>query len=543
MAVSVVIRPNTEIGAYDADEDDDFLFDGFVELPQFESIFDIRSPKWLVLGRTGTGKTALVRYIERNFEGTLRIDPKRIALDHIANSDIISFFEELGLELHLFYELLWKHVLCVALIKQMYAINSEEQEISWFDRIRAQFGADRGKVECFEYLREWGKSFWVDTDVQIREITAKFEEQLKAGAQVGIPGFKFTPEYSSKLEEGYKEDILYRARRVVNDIQIGKLNRVLDVLEENISRNKQKKYFICVDNLDDRWVSERIQFKLIRALIEAAKSFRRIRQLKVIIVMRSDFYERALSETSSIGFQKEKYDTYIINIRWSATDLKDFIDKRLNILYKNRYTRQNVHFHDIFSKETRGIPTERYLIERTLQRPRDVIAFINQCFSSAEGQVIIGPKVIQAAEQQYSRRRLEALISEWQSIHPELDILLSFLEAQGHKISLNKIAVKEIIEGICIEILSHDYQYSDDLIKLCKRYMDAQNISLVVQIGSEIMSILYKVGAISMKVSAQQPFQSSTDGDPVIPRAQITMEAEVRVHPMLWRALGVTPNL
>lgn len=542
--MNIVIRSGTAIGSADADDDDEFLFDGFVHLPQFADIIDFTKNKSILIGRTGAGKTALIRFIERKSDNVIRLDPRKIAMEHIANSNILSFLETLKVDLHLFYELLWKHVICVALIKKVFNVVDEQAEATLFDHVRASLGGKRNKIECLEYLRSWGKSFWIDADIQVREIVSRIEDQIKASVEAGLPNFKFSASAVSSVDETQKQEITQRAQKIVNDIQIGKLNEVLDLLANTFQENRQRKYFICIDNLDERWIDVSIQFKLIRALIEIIRSFRRIQQLKIVLALRADVYERALAETRDLGFQKEKYDSYVSRIRWKESDLSSLVGERLNILYRNRYaSRTRVTFDEIFASNTRNERTIHYLTTRTLLRPRDIIAFVNQCFESAEGQTTITPRIIQLAEQQYSRRRGDALIEEWQSVHPELSVLFDFLKGRGQKIAISEIAVKEITEQIVTQILTEEYEFKDDLISFCDSYFTTNNPILINQIATETFSILYKVGAVELKLTKQQPYQSSSKDDPVLPRNQIALDGEARISPMLWRALGITPNL
>jgi hypothetical protein len=543
MASNVIIRSSTIIGNPDADDDDEFLFDSFVELENFKEIFSTDSTKSIIVGRTGAGKTALIRKIEEDFENVVRIDPKRMAMDHIANSTIISFLEDIKVDLHLFYELLWKHIICVALIKKAYGLNDEKSERTFLDRIQKL--VNPAKYECIEYLRVWGKTFWIDADVQLREITSQFEDQVKVGAGLDSYGFKFDANAASTISQTTKSDIAQRARKVVNEIQIGKLNQVLDLLADDLSQNKQRTFFICIDNLDERWVDLRIQFKLIRALVDVVKPFRRISQLKIVIALRSDVFERAMTETRDLGFQKEKYESYLLRLKWSSSNLDLLINRRISTLFKKRYTKEAVGFTDVFLAEVRGISTMKYIVDRTLHRPRDAIAFVNHCFESAEGQVQVTSKAIQIAEHLYSRRRLEALLEEWQSVHPELDRLIEFVgRNKSETVDFEAISAKELIDDLVIKVLANSdtYKFKDDLIEKCDSYLE-KSIGNAVDIGRELFAVLYKVGALKIKLGVQQPFQVCYVDDTVILSSQITAESKGKIHPMLWRVLGVTPNI
>ncbi len=76
----------------------------------------------------------------------------------------------------------------------------------------------------------------------------------------------------------------------------------------DLSDSDIKSYYILIDKLDERWVDDSIRFKMIRALIDALKQFKKIRNLKIIADLRSDVLERVVQETGDLGFQREKFE-------------------------------------------------------------------------------------------------------------------------------------------------------------------------------------------------------------------------------------------
>jgi len=68
----------------------------------------------------------------------------------------------------------------------------------------------------------------------------------------------------------------------------------------------------------------------------------------------------------------------------------------------------------------RGDPI-KYMLDRTLMRPRDVLAFINTTFSQAGGKNSVSWEDIHEAEPVYSRHRLLALRDEWKISYPGID--------------------------------------------------------------------------------------------------------------------------
>src|SRR5664280_895025 len=111
----LVFRKQDRIGAMDAEEDAAFLSDCFVDTGDLELLEDCQRPERIVLGRTGSGKTALLlRLLEQPY--AIEIRPENLALSYITNSTILQFFEQLGVNLDPFYKLIWRHAFCVELL-------------------------------------------------------------------------------------------------------------------------------------------------------------------------------------------------------------------------------------------------------------------------------------------------------------------------------------------------------------------------------------------------------------------------------------------
>lgn len=142
---SIIIRPGLNVGQLAAEDDADFLVDAFVRMPVLDEITDLKNPKSILLGRTGSGKTALLRHIENVHSNVYIVAPKEVSLNYISNSNVIRFFTELGVDLDLFYQLLWRHVIAVELIRQRYTINSEAESRSFFQRLTDSIFKDERK--------------------------------------------------------------------------------------------------------------------------------------------------------------------------------------------------------------------------------------------------------------------------------------------------------------------------------------------------------------------------------------------------------------
>ncbi len=118
-----------------------------------------------------------------------------------------------------------------------------------------------------------------------------------------------------KLTEEQIHDVKKRANEVVSRLQIQKLNEILSLLAEYSFDDPQKNYYIIIDQLDDNWAENDTRYKFIRALIEEIKVFRKIKNIKIIAALRLDLLRSVFNITRGSGFQEEKYESYILDIK------------------------------------------------------------------------------------------------------------------------------------------------------------------------------------------------------------------------------------
>ncbi|MGC4102844.1 hypothetical protein [Ferruginibacter sp.] len=129
----IKIKSDIVVGSPDA-ETDNILGDVFIDNGSFDALINMNNPKCIIIGRTGTGKSALIKRLNESEEYVKVIDPERMSLSFLSNSTILTYLRSEGVNLNFFYKLLWKHVFIVEIIK-LYLSESESKKTSFFQKL------------------------------------------------------------------------------------------------------------------------------------------------------------------------------------------------------------------------------------------------------------------------------------------------------------------------------------------------------------------------------------------------------------------------
>ena len=503
----IVLRSGTNIGVSAAEADNEFLFQCFVDHQAIAQLQDFEDGRFFASGRTGSGKTAILRMIEKNNPNVSVVDVFELAVSYVANSTIMQFLAAVDVDLDIIFQALWKHVLCIEFIRLKYSVTSTEESKSWFQRLRLQFESDERKKVAIQYLQDWEGRFWITMDENIKEITQKIEHRVQAELGAEVAKFNASAGYARSLSKEKKSAIVATAKRLVDQSMLVELNKVLVLLEEYDDNNRMADgYYILIDRLDEKWVDEAIRYQLIRALIECLRSFGKIRNLKIVVAIRSDVLDRVVQESSHAGFQREKYDDYFLTLRWTDAQLRELIDKRINFLFRKKYSKEQLFFSDVFDRKVGNMDSFKYMLERTLLRPRDIIQFVNVCLAQSEGKSKVPQGAIRRAESEYSRVRLQALTEEWESAFPSLKIAFEIIAKRGKRLQAEHLFLDDFVTEFAVRVSENiDHPY-DPICDAIRRFSNENSTLTQSEITRLLLAEMYSIGAIGLKLSQTEPF-------------------------------------
>ena len=232
------------IGSISAENDSDFLKTCFIKTPEYEDLCDFNNRKMILLGRTGSGKTALLNEIKNNTEYFIQIKPDVFAFQYLTSVPFVKKLIEENVNLDIFYKFLWLHEIISQIIKNCFAYQKKDfffeikEKVSSFGRIN----------QLKKYLEEYDDVFFDEGCTE--KITKEIEQQVQTS--LGSPIGKI----EGKLSDSEKREIQIKTSQYINKKQIAQLKNIITLLKDYYSVNKQKKIVIAIDNLDDKWVED-----------------------------------------------------------------------------------------------------------------------------------------------------------------------------------------------------------------------------------------------------------------------------------------------
>lgn len=515
---SYKFRKNAEIGKLEA-ETDSFLESCFYESDVFKGILDFDSSennpdftRRIIVGRTGSGKTALLKQIinSENVKVHDTIEAENTVFEHIKNNIFISDLIDKEIDLRVFYKSLWLHVLLVKVINLLHRSSYD----SFFESIKRLISSSKKRYNpevANEYVEAYKDNFFNDN--VITEITNKMQESLSGGANGGI--FKFE---GKQLEENLQKIQSVTSSYVSKEL-LRKQKELIKVIQEEFSNEKQIRIIISIDDLDKSWLSSSaIRYDFINALLEAFKELLDIKSVKILISIRTDIimgiYKNSLR-------QDEKDQSLIYAISWNREEIRGILDSRINHLVRNQYQgTKPVTLADVFNFKVNDLDADLYILERTMLRPRDAISFVNLCLGACDGKVELNEDIILEAEEKFYSGRKKALVKEWASIYHHIESYLdslSFIPTNEFNVlDMSQAVIDQVLNYLLdIPVVKHDEEHD-------RRAMDV----------NELIKVWFAVGVIGIKKSSTLFIYSSFEK----PELDITdLNKKFVIHPLFFR--------
>lgn len=393
------------------------LQDYFLKIPDYDRL--ISGGKRFVIGRKGTGKTAILQKIVIDSKNNPQFFCRELTLKEFPITDLRALRDK-SMQDKSQYVNIWSFLILIETAKL--AIQ------------------DEGVKNLDSYVKL--KNF---IDENFPNKLGGFIDTVKVlknkGSKVSVVSSILSGEYGNS--SGKESTIQIHYSKVINFLK-----------EQIFNIRTDSTYFVLFDELDEGYKvndsnKRLLLLSLFRAVENLAIKFRGSQvKFRPIIALRSDIYDNL--EDNDLN----KYDDYLVRLDWQSRNrfnysLKELINVRirasLNIPDNLEPWKVVVKEYD-HSIKLKNKSLWDYIQNRTFERPRDIIKFMKYCKDIHPGG-ILNYKAVSEAEKRFSDWFYREFRDEIQSHLPVWKSALSALQ----KLGLGKIRRDQLKDALCAE--------------------------------------------------------------------------------------------
>ena len=439
---NLIIPTGATIGSIDAENDRKFLDEAFVDHPAMRSLIDLESSKMVLVGRTGSGKSAILLEITKSFQDSShRIEATDVAMDHLYNTTIVTWLTQNGFNTNKFLDVIWHHVFIKTRVRARYGNQS---------LLQRTFETSSEKKLLLEYVKNYASGVFEQHEIDEGQIARSVVGELSASVK-SFGGFETSAGAEINTEE--RLAIQKRLTEAVPSALLRHQARCRKILQTQ-KDDQKKPLYIVIDDLDAELGNLELQKQLISSLFRVCSHYSGFSDLQFCVAIREDIYRLVSKDVVPGNNFFEKFKDKVIFLQWEDELLAEMIQKRINYLFEYQYTQDKIGFDDIFKSAVLGefSPME-YILDRTMRRPRGVIQFVNYCLELAEKKSDVTSSNITSAEKAYSSERLQWLMEEWVLLKPHCRFMIEGLRGFDAVFRFKKLKSLMNDNGWAVELL------------------------------------------------------------------------------------------
>ncbi len=469
------------LGDIRAEQDTKMLELSFWESSDYKALLESYD-RPIVVGRRGTGKSAIAHMLSKHWVAKPKTSIIKIAPEEeevIGLRDIFELFGERYSQIKAGIKIAWRYAIYMEVIA----------DISNHYKFKKYI--DKGSIR--HHLTTW--------DSKRQSISTKIRRKLK----------------------GILNDDTNPQARIADLSDALELDLVEDVLNKALEKSNVQ-YVIFADKLDEGYSPDNLGVAIVDGFIQTVIDIKsRLGEKIVAFAFIRDNIYRAISKLDPDFTRNIEGQT--LRIHWDEYNLFNLVCNRLRIAFNSK-TENNIRVWNEFSaRQLKGKEGFREALKRTLYRPRDILALLNEAFLRAnlkERKNIILDDV-EITAKTISVNRLRDLHKEYEYIFPSIEEFTSSFHGSSSEFHLEQ-AVK----------------YVNTVLNKDQFTRNKQQDIFLFENASQVLQRLYSVGFIGMYNEQSASFVFCHDGKD--PDRQFNSEARLLIHPCYWLALATTQS-
>jgi len=363
----------------------------------------LQGRKNYIIGRKGTGKTAISEHITKIGDGTGGIYTEKLSFKNFPFNELYILNDD-KYTLPNQYITLWKYLIYTFVCRMMLKNNNINENVR--EELSSSYSQD--PITSLPIAVEE----WTSNEFKIID--------------------------SNKSSESNSKSISW----------IEKVRILEGIITKNLDDSS---YYVIFDELDEdyRDVKDKGQatrynylltslFKAVQDIRNAVKPFNK--RLVPIIFLRDDIYSTIKDP------DKNKWSDLKIDIDWDENKIKKLLAFRISRAFdKNLGANQILNFDDAWLKffvnkpilmgtrQQKEMPVFDYIAKSTHLRPRDFVRYLQACANEAiENQrTIVTPTIVKRVDKAFSNYLKNEIIDEIQAVLPEIDIVFQIISQIG----------------------------------------------------------------------------------------------------------------
>ena len=401
----------------DSAEKDPCLLEYFVDSAAFARLR--AKTKSMVIGRKGSGKSALRKKLEQEFASdpntyVVNLSPKYNSIRSVLNDQEI--IEKYGEEI--FFQHTWlRHILLDLLCRIG-------------DAAKGQYAAD-----SLAFARKVSVELNRTSKDLVENITDVLSKIRAKAGSLGELGLQVEQELRNVAEV---ESLEHHAIKLAD---------------------AGARFVVLADDLDLGWDNSRTANNMLLGLLAAASHLSaRSPHIHIAIFMREVVYSLLVTQTQ----HADKYRN-VERIRWEKSDLIRVLNSRIAFNLQRHGVPHPPNLFSVVFPETVGTSnTDNWLIERTLNRPRELIQLARYYTEAVTGSDP-DDRALKESEANYSSWKLDDLCAEYSNQYPGLIQLFSHWKTKffRHKYHLSGTEIREMLFQMMLEVTINEDWFND----------------------------------------------------------------------------------